>query len=153
MPCATRFRAGTHNDRAPQFTVDEPDGDATLTCSATGPGGVAVTVTGCAAGSPTLDLATAGHGLYHLPVTATDPYGNAVTTTVSYSFDGPPPTTGSPPCRWPGPPLTATPCPPRCRSPAPAPRRRCPARPVSGLAPITTGRRSSRWTSRMGMRR
>ncbi|MDQ1694661.1 MAG: large repetitive protein, partial [Frankiaceae bacterium] len=86
---------GPARNRTPAFTVTEPDADATLTCSVTGPSAAAVTACGS---SMVLDLSGAADGDYVLSVTATDPLGNASTTTFTYTLDTtapPAPTVGA----------------------------------------------------------
>ena len=61
------------NDRAPSFTVTEPESPVTFTCTVTGPS--TVTVTACGR-TVTLDLSNASDGTYTVSVTATDPAGN-----------------------------------------------------------------------------
>jgi hypothetical protein len=89
-PTVTGPTTGTHNSRQPDFAVTEPDGDATVTCTVTGPDPAAA-VSACGA-TATLDLsAVTVDGIYTLHVTAKDAAGNAVTTSVTYDFDSIPP--------------------------------------------------------------
>ena len=76
-------------NRAPSFTVTEPEWPVTWTCTVSGPSTVVVTQCGL---TVVVDLNGAADGLYTLSVTATDPAGNdSLAGTAAYTLDTTPP--------------------------------------------------------------
>jgi predicted phage tail protein len=80
------------SDTSPSFTVNEPDGAATLSCTVSGPTVVPASAITCGP-TTTVDLSGAGRdGTYKLSVTATDAEGNtSAAGTATYTLDTTPP--------------------------------------------------------------